>query len=80
MAERTVRLLADGVLGYSRSVAPCPGCGRRILWCRLAAGHVPIAFDDLELSGLLSEHGRIETVSARSAHRRTCTCTHPFRR
>ena len=79
MAEPTVKLLADGVAGYRRTVARCPRCDQPILVCRQAAGHGVIAFDDLALTGTLGEDGQTETVSAATAHRRRCTGLHPFR-
>ena len=80
MADRTVTLLADGVGGHFRNVAPCRGCRQQILWCRTALNHKPIPFDDLELSGSLSDDGSIETVSADTVHWRTCPDANRFRR
>ena len=83
-ADRTIQLLADGVRPagertYVRTIDRCRGCHQQILWCRTAKNHKPIPFDDLELSGSLSDDGEIETVSAERVHWATCLKAEQFR-
>jgi hypothetical protein len=83
-AERTIRLLADGVQPpgertHVRTIDRCRGCGQQILWCKTAKNHKAIPFDDLELSGSLSDDGEIETVGADTVHWGTCPKADQFR-
>lgn len=80
MAARTVALVADGIDGYHRNVGTCRGCGQKILWCLTAKNRKPIPFDDLELSGILSDDGEIEVVETDGLHWATCPNAKDFRR
>ena len=83
--EQTITLVADGHQDaghprHVRNLGRCRGCGQRILWALTFKNRKPIPFDDLELSGRLSDDGSTETVSAEGVHWRTCPRAEEFRR
>lgn len=83
--EQTVVLVADGYQEngrprHVRNIGRCRGCGQQILWALTAKNRKPIPFDDLELSGRLSDDGSTEVVSADGVHWRTCPKAEAFRR
>ena len=82
MADRypaEVRLKAGEADTKGRGEGRCRSCQQKILWATTVAGKA-IPFDDLELSGFLSDDGTVETVSADTVHFRTCPNADDFRR
>ncbi len=87
MTERdvTIVLVADGYQApgrprHVRGIGRCRGCGLKILWALTAKNHKAIPFDDLELSGRISDDGSTEIVSADGVHWRRCPKASEFRR